>query len=139
MSDLEIRLYTSEDEQEVIKLWDACGLNTPWNEPKEMINSKIAFQPDLFFVGLLDGKIISTIMVGYEGRRGWINDLGVHPDYQRKGYARKLMEKAEQVLKGMGCLKVNLQVREWNKGAIAFYESIGFTNDNVISYGKRLK
>jgi len=94
--------------------------------------------PELFFVGLLDNKIIASVMAGYEGHRGWINYLAVLPEYQRKGYARQMMDKCEEVLKEMDCLKINLQVREGNEAVIAFYKSIGYTNDHVVSFGKRL-
>ena len=139
MSGLIIRPYQIEDERDVINLWDKCNLIVPQNNPKEDIETKIAFQPELFFVGTLDDKIIAVIMVGYEGHRGRINYLGVLPEFQRKGYARLMMEKAEEVLRAMGCLKINLQVRKGNETVIAFYESIGYTNDHVISFGKRLK
>ena len=132
-----IRPYRTSDEEKVINLWDRCGLIAPQNDPKEDINTKIAFQPDLLFVGLLNDKIIASVMAGYEGHRGWINYLAVLPEFQRQGYARLLMEKAEEVLKEMGCLKINLQVREGNKAVIAFYESIGYSDDHVISFGKR--
>ncbi|MDO9578066.1 MAG: GNAT family N-acetyltransferase [Candidatus Cloacimonadales bacterium] len=50
-----------------------------------------------------------------------------------------MMEKAEHLLKDAGCYKINLQVRATNQKVIKFYESIGFTNDEVISFGKRLE
>ena len=77
-------------------------------------------------------------MAGYEGHRGWINYLAVLPEFQRQGYARLMMQKAEKVLKEMGCLKINLQVRDGNKAVIAFYTSMGYSNDHVISLGKSL-
>jgi len=138
VSNLIIRPYKSSDEAEVINLWDKCDLIVPQNDPKEDIETKMAFQPELFFVGLLDNKIIASVMAGYEGHRGWINYLAVLPEYQRKGYARQMMDKCEEVLKEMDCLKINLQVREGNEAVIAFYKSIGYTNDHVVSFGKRL-
>lgn len=133
-----IRPYKTYDEEEVINLWNKCGLIVPQNDPKEDIDTKMAFQPDLLFVGLLKGKVIASVMAGYEGHRGWINYLAVLPEFQRQGYARLMMEKAEEVLNEMGCLKINLQIREGNKAVIAFYESIGYSNDHVISLGKRI-
>jgi ribosomal protein S18 acetylase RimI-like enzyme len=35
-------------------------------------------------------------MVGYDGHRGWINYLAVHPAHQRRGHARQLMQRAER-------------------------------------------
>jgi len=138
MEKLIIRVYEKKDENEVIKLWKICNLIVPKNDPKLEINSKVCFQPDLFFVGLFQKKLISTIMVGYEGHRGWINYLVVHPDYQRRGFGRQLMKYATNILLNMGCQKINIQVRESNRSVIQFYKKLGFTNDEVLSYGKRI-
>ena len=77
-------------------------------------------------------------MVGYEGHRGWINYMAVLPEYQNKGYGRQLVDKTIAELKKLGCLKVNLQVREYNKDVIEFYENLGFSIDRVVSLGKHL-
>lgn len=77
-------------------------------------------------------------MGGYEGHRGWVNYLAVHPDFQGLGYGRALMDAVEEKLLAVGCPKINLQVRESNSGVIQFYETIGYKNDHVVSLGKRL-
>jgi ribosomal protein S18 acetylase RimI-like enzyme len=48
------------------------------------------------------------------------------------------MEAAEARLSALGCAKVNLQVRDGNEAARAFYEAIGYRLDPVVSFGKRL-
>jgi len=130
--------FEQKDEIEVINLWELCNLIVPQNDPKLEINSKVNFQPDLFYVGFFQKKLISTIMVGYEGHRGWINYLVVHPNYQRRGVGRQLMDYATITLSKMGCQKINVQVRESNLSVIQFYRNLGFTDDKVISYGKRI-
>ena len=77
-------------------------------------------------------------MVGYEGHRGWINYLAVHPDFQRQGLATRLMAEAESILSELGCPKINLQIRKSNHSVRSFYESIGFVEDDVLSMGRRL-
>src|SRR5262245_9656421 len=77
--DLMIRPYTTADEPAVLDLWRRCGLLHPSNDPRREIASKVAHSPDLFLVGTLGGAVVATVMVGFEGRRGWINDLGVDP------------------------------------------------------------
>jgi ribosomal protein S18 acetylase RimI-like enzyme len=123
----------------VVDLWRRCNLIVPWNDPVEDIQKKVDFQPELFFVALLNGQVIGSIMVGYEGRRGWLNYLGVLPDYQKQGYGRKLVERAIDELRKLGCLKVNVQIRNSNSSAVGFYKRLGFKGDNVVSLGKRLK
>ena len=136
---LVIRTYQATDEKAVVDLWRRCKLVVPWNDPDEDIRIKVAFQPELFFVGTIDGRIVATVMAGYEGHRGWINYLGVDPDYQRQGIGSAIMLKAEQTLRDMGCPKINLQVRETNLAVIAFYAQLGFSDDHVIGLGKRLR
>jgi ribosomal protein S18 acetylase RimI-like enzyme len=136
-SQLVIRLFKLTDESAVVALWHQCGLVVPQNDPHEDIAIKIAFQPDLFFVGTIDGHVMATVMAGYEGHRGWINYIAVAPAYRRQGFGSQMMLRAEQSLRALGCPKINLQVRESNQAMIAFYESLGFSNDRVISLGKR--
>lgn len=131
--------YSSEFRAAVVDLWKKCGLVVPQNDPVEDIRRKLEFQPGLFFVGLLDGGIVGSIMVGYEGHRGWINYLAVAPECQKHGYGRMLVQEAIRELKKKGCLKVNLQVRRSNTSVIEFYKHLGFKEDDVISLGMRLK
>lgn len=130
--------YRTEYRDAVIKLWRTCNLVVPQNDPVEDIEKKMRFQPNLFLIGLLDGKVIGSIMVGYEGHRGWINYLAITPEDQRHGYGRKLVQKAIDELKKMGCQKVNLQIRRSNVKVIDFYKHIGFKEDDVVSLGMRL-
>ena len=136
--DLIIRKYEEKDEEQVVNLWEQCNLIVPQNDPHEDIKKKIEFQPNLLFVGTVNDEVVSSIMVGYEGHRGWVNYMAVLPEYQNKGYGRQIVNKGIAELKKMGCLKVNLQVREYNKDVIEFYENLGFSNDRVVSLGKHL-
>lgn len=135
---MKIRLYLSADEASVISLWDRCGLLRPWNDPRKDIQRKLAVRPDQFLVGEIDGTIVATAMVGYDGHRGWIYYLAVSPDSQRQGLGRAIVEEAERLLREAGCPKINLQVRSTNHEVIGFYRSIGFVEDPVLSMGKRL-
>lgn len=82
--------------------------------------------------------IVATAMVGFDGHRGWVNYLAVAPAWQRRGYARQLMTEAEALLTARGCPKLNLQVRSGNSAAVEFYRSLGYIDDNTVSFGKRL-
>ena len=95
-------------------------------------------QSEWFLVGFEDGRVIASVMAGYDGHRGWINYLAVDPDHQRGGHGREIMQHAERLLLAAGCPKINLQIRNDNLAAIAFYERIGFQRDEVVSFGKRL-
>ena len=136
---MQIRAFADADTEAVVALWNDCGLTRPWNNPYQDIARKCSVSPDLFLVGAdTNAQLVATIMVGYDGHRGWINYLAVHPSHQRQGHARRLVAQAEQLLAARGCPKLNLQVRAGNEAVIAFYESLGYTDDKTVSMGKRL-
>ena len=135
---MEIRVFVEADTDAVIDLWNLTDLTHPNNDPSLDIKRKMNDSPWGFLVAM-DGKtIIGSIMVGYDGHRGWINYLACHPNYRRRGVAKSLMNEAKKLLLERGCPKINLQVRSGNESAVKFYESIGYLDDNVTSFGLRL-
>ena len=139
MTELEIRAYRESDQDAVVDLWRECGLVVPWNDPVKDIHRKLPIQRDMFLVGLLDTRLVATVMAGYEGHRGWINYLAVASDLRKNGFGRRLMEEAEARLRALGCPKINLQVRSSNADVIEFYKRIGYSMDDVVSMGKRIE
>ncbi|MFZ2057790.1 MAG: GNAT family acetyltransferase [Acidimicrobiales bacterium] len=134
-----LRSYRPGDREALVSLWSICELTRPWNNPHRDIDRKLARDGDNLLVLEQGGQLIASVMVGYEGHRGWINYLAVHPDHRRQGLGRLLMDVAERRLRDLGCAKVNLQVRASNERATEFYRQIGYTVDDVVSLGKRLE
>jgi ribosomal protein S18 acetylase RimI-like enzyme len=135
---LKIRPYDCADEPEVVALWQVCELTRSWNDPHKDIERKLGCQPDWFLVGELDGRIIASAMFGYDGHRAWMNYLAVSPEHQHCGHARSLIAHGEAALTAAGCPKLSLQIRSSNAKVIAFYQHLGYSQDDVVSMGKRL-
>ena len=135
---MQIRSFDPADEESVVDLWKRCGLLRPWNDPHKDIARKMLVQAELFLIGVVDEDIIASVMAGFDGHRGWINYLAVDPNHRRQGYGQRLMAEAEYRLRHLGCPKINLQIRKDNLAAIQFYQQIGFSEDAVVSFGKRL-
>lgn len=139
MSRPHIRPFNLADSEAVIAVWEACQMTVPWNDPHKDITRKMQVNPELFLVAEgVNGRILGTVMGGYEGHRGWINYLAVSPDCQGQGIGRALMAAVETRLAALGCAKINLQVRSSNRAVIQFYGHLGYHIDDVISLGKRL-
>lgn len=138
LKDADIRVYQASDQQQVIGVWRTAGITTEQNDSVRDIDLKLQVDPDLFLVMVIDKRVIGTVMGGYEGHRGWINYLAVHPAYQSNGAATALMAAVERKLLQRGCPKINLQVRDSNTRALKFYVKRGYLKDDVISLGKRL-
>lgn len=136
---LNIRPFVETDRDQVIALWHAAGLTVPHNDPDQDIDRKMAVGDGLFLAADISGRIVGTVMGGYDGVRGWIYSLAVHPDHQRHGHGQTLITAIEEALAAQGCHKINLQVRAGNKPAEAFYSAIGYEVEDRVSFGKRLQ
>lgn len=135
---MHIRTFELSDEAAVIALWERCELTRPWNDPRKDIARKLSEQPELFLVGTCSGKIMASAMAGFDGHRGWVYHLAVAPEHRKKSYGRLLMQEVERRLRELGCPKLNLQVRSSNAEVLAFYRRLGYVQDEVVSFGRRL-
>jgi ribosomal protein S18 acetylase RimI-like enzyme len=134
-----IRTYNDNDEPGVVSLWSKIFPNSPQhNNFYDDIKRKTSTQGHLFFVASQGSKLIGSAMAGFDGHRGWVYYVAVHPDYRSKGLGRRLMSTVEAGLEELGCTKVNLQIRSSNAEAMTFYKKIGYSVEDRISMGKIL-
>jgi len=136
---MNIRQFIEADREVVIQLWSDCDLTRPWNDPSKDIDRKMTYQPQLFFVGEINGDVMASAMLGYDGHRGALYYFAIHPDQQGKGYGRGFMEYLEEKLQEIGCPKLNLLVRTTNLQVTGFYEQLEYKEDDVVSLGKRFE
>lgn len=135
---MEIRKYKQGDKEQLVKLLKEVFPNDPpHNEPSKVLDEKLKVD-DLIFVAEKGGKLIGTVMAGYDGRRGWLYSVAVNNSSRRRGVGKALVEHAISALRNMGCIKVNLQIRSTNTEVIGFYTSIGFSAEERVSMGKKL-
>ena len=140
---MDVRPVLNSDTDAVVVLWlvvfpEYSDLTRPQRDPRSNVVRKLAFGDGLFWLAEVDGRVVGTVMAGYDGHRGWVYSLGVHPEARRLGVGRALLIEAERALVKLGCPKVNLQVLSSNAGALAFWRSVGYAQDDVVSLGKRL-
>ena len=136
---LVIRPFRQADEHHVAELWrDAFADDRAWNAPAAYIERKQAVQPELFLVGEVDGRVVATVIGGYDGVRGWVYHLAVARDDRRCGHGRAMMRALEDRFAALGCPKINLQILAHNVEVARFYERLGYHVEERVSMGKVL-
>jgi len=126
MPDLVIRAMHDDELERVVELWIACGLTRPYNDPRRDIEKARAKTASEILVGLDDGKLIASVMVGHDGHRGVVYYVSADPSYQGKGVGKKIMSAAEDWLKQQGIWKLNLMIRPDNVAVQSFYKTLGY-------------
>lgn len=136
---MQIRRYETADFEGLKGLWEEAFPNDPpWNRAEAAIPAKIAVQPDLLLVATDQGRVIGSVMAGYDGHRGWLYSVAVRKTARRSGVGTALVRQAEAALQSLGCSKVNLQVRSANEAVVTFYEGLGYGVEDRVSLGRRL-
>ncbi len=121
-----------------MELWQAAGLTRPWNDPGADFDLALANPTSTILLARDDDAIVGTVMVGFDGHRGWVYYLASDPSRLKGGIGRALMTAAENWLKELGCPRIRLMVRSDNCNAAGFYASIGYENQDVLTLGRTL-
>jgi ribosomal protein S18 acetylase RimI-like enzyme len=122
-----IRDYRDGDFAGIMQLWVSTGMGNPQRGDNEQtveeslkIGGRLLVMEDT-----LNSKICGTSWMTFDGRRIHLHHFGILFEYQRKGLARKLLEKSLGFVREKGC-QVKLEVHSSNKRAIKLYLENGF-------------
>jgi ribosomal protein S18 acetylase RimI-like enzyme len=122
-------------------LWENAGpgIHIRRSDEPEEIQKKLQRDPDLFLVAETRGRLIGTIIGGFDGRRGLIYHLAVDAAFRQQGVGSLLMDEVERRLKAKGCLKCYLMVTVDNDNAMRFYDTRRWERmDSIHTYTKEL-
>ena len=134
-----VKPMTIQDYSHIYALWShTAGLGLrKIEDSREGIDSYLKRNPDTCFTAWEDGKLIGAILAGHDGRRGYLHHLAVDSAYRRKGIGRQLVEQALAALASAGIQKVALVAFTDNQAGNAFWEKLGFTAREDLTYRNR--
>jgi ribosomal protein S18 acetylase RimI-like enzyme len=72
------------------------------------------------------------------GLDAYLEELYVAPHARRRGHGRALVEEAIRIARAAGAVRMDLGTGEDDAPARALYESLGFTSDRDLWYGRDL-
>lgn len=138
MNTLDFQPIKESDVQDVVTLWQKCGLVRPWNDPLKDIEFARNGPASDVLVARGGGELIASVMVGHDGHRGIVYYVSVDPRHQGKGYGKQVMAAAESWLVVRGVWKLNLIVRAENDAVRGFYESLGYEVEPRLCMAREL-
>ena len=135
---ISFRDIQEKDEESVVTLWKRCELTRSWNDPYKDIKFARVNETSTVLVGIVEERVVASVMVGHDGHRGVLYYLAVDPTFQKRGFGKAAVAAAEAWLRERGVWKINLMVRSENEKAGHFYKHLGYEVNPVTSFGKRL-
>lgn len=130
-----------EDYDAVVTLWQAAGLEylPRGRDQRERIDRELERPENAFLVGEIDGQIVASVFGTHDGRKGWINRLAVHPDFQHRGLAVQLVQAAETALEAQGIEIIGCLIEADNFASKQFFRKIGYNPKPDIHYFSKRK
>lgn len=112
----------------LIGLWEVAAENDsrPADSPAK-VEALIARDPDACTVAVSpEGRVVGSLISGWDGWRAHLYRLAVHPDVRRQGLARRLLAHAEDRLVTLGASRVDAMVLEDNELGQSLWKSLGY-------------
>jgi len=135
-----VRTIVPSDLDRVIEI-DIKVLGKPrpeyWEMKLELVGKRSQISS---LVAELNGKVIGFIIggasrweYGVPENIGWIDTIGVDPDYQRKGIAKILFTEMTNKLKKLGVDTIITFVKRRDPILLKFFNSLGFQKGDMIN------
>lgn len=133
---MQIKELTINDYEKLVNLWLRAGLpfKPKGRDNRKAIEMQIRANPD-FFLGAFEGdRLVGTVIVSSDMRKGWINRLAVDPDYKRRGIAKTLIAEAEKILRKRGIQIFCALIEGYNKESRELFKKCGYVEHHDILY-----
>ena len=120
-----VRECLIEEAEALLALWQAAGTSPSVTDTVADIQRTIESRASVL-VAEADQRIVGSLIATFDGWRGNMYRIAVHPDYRRRGIGRALVEEGERNLIKQGAKRITALVEEKYPWAIAFWSSVGY-------------
>jgi len=134
MTPFEIRPARADEAEALLHLWKATGSGPSITDTPEHLRMVIEKSPDLLLVAASDGRLVGSVLGGWDNWRGHIYRLAVHPDFRRRGLARKLTDEIERRLRARGARRIYALAATKQEMGVKFWESLPYEKSKDIPY-----
>ncbi len=119
---IEIRPAEPADIEAVLQLWQEAAAPTRTDDA-ESISALMRRDPGALLVAESSGRIVGTVIAGWDGWRGSIYRIAVDPAFRRQGLGGRLLQEAEGRLRDVGARRMHAVVVGTDDRAVSFWDA----------------
>ena len=139
MKKWKIRECLQEEVPSILDLWREAGATVSATDSASALLQAVAESPAFVIVAEVDGDLIGSVIGTFDGWRGNIYRLAVHPSYQRQGIARALVVEVEKRLTHQGVERITALVEKNHPWTTGFWDAVGYERDaRMVRYVRNL-
>lgn len=127
MVDVVLRSGRADEAEALLRFWARAGENAsrPADEPEAVVRL-VQRDPGALVVAELGGRVVGTVIAGWDGWRANLYRLAVDPDVRGRGIGGLLLSRAEDRLRALGAQRFCAMVLDDNEQGRAFWVSAGY-------------
>jgi ribosomal protein S18 acetylase RimI-like enzyme len=132
VSGVSIRQCQVEEVEAVLELWRQADATPGVTDNADELRRAITQSPADVLVAEVEGRVVGSIIGTFDGWRGNIYRLAVHPDHRRQGIARALVTEVEKWLAKRGAKRITALVEKDHPWATGFWQAVGYGLDKRV-------
>lgn len=134
-----IDLATPDDIPGVLQLWRAAEVIPGVTDDSAALELLLRHDREALLVARADGAVVGALIAAWDGWRGNMYRLAVHPDHRGQGLARALVVEGERRLRARGARRITALVVGDDDPAVATWRALGYEHDaRMARYVKTL-
>jgi len=133
---MKIRRLTISDYDEIVKLWSRANLpfKSKGRDSKEAIAVQMEANREFFLGAFIGNRLVGTVIISCDMRKGWINRLAVDPDHRERGIARALIAESEKILRKRDIRIFCALIEDYNAASKKLFKECGYVEHHDITY-----